>query len=163
MNFSQITEDDFIENVNRINWKQFNGPEYYRPDEIITSLTNLVNLRSEDEKWNIYSDVLSAIGNDHAGTYYPVIIDILPLIIGLLKSSRHEPVRNCILEILSDWYYSFGPELGTFTTSNEKDLEDFVRGNIKQFITETKWNDSDRNMKLISDFNDYFAEEASAY
>jgi hypothetical protein len=90
-----------------------------------------------------------------------VIIDVLPLIIGLFKSSRCELVHNCILEILSEWYYSFGPELGTFTARNENDLENFVRTNIKQFITDTKLSDSDRNMKLISDFNDYFEEEAS--
>lgn len=160
MTFSQIGEDEFIDKVNQINWSQFKGSEYYTPTNIVTSLTNLINLRNEGEKWNVYNDVLFAVGNNHAGTYYPVIIDILPLTIRLLKSSQYELVRNCILEIFSEWYYSFRPELGTFTIKTEKELEDFVRTHIKYIITNSKWNDSERNIKLISDFTDYFNEEA---
>lgn len=159
MSFIQINENEFIGKVSQINWGQFKGPEYYNPNDIIISLTNLVNLRNEDEKRSVYNDVLFAVGNNHAGTYYPVIVDVLPLIIMLLKSSRYELVRNCILEILSDWYYCFEPELGTFTTKTAKELEDFVKTHIKNLVTETKWNESERNMTLILDFIDFFNEE----
>jgi hypothetical protein len=154
-----MSKDQFIHQVDQINWIQFKGPEYYRSDSIVTSLTKLVNLKSEDEKWNTYNDVLSTVGNNHAETYYPVIIEVLPLVITLLKSSQNELVRNCILEILSEWYYSFGPELGTFTLKTKDECEYFVRTHIKQLITDNKWNDSERNIKLISDFNDFFNEE----
>ncbi|MGG9963736.1 hypothetical protein [Ferruginibacter sp. SUN106] len=159
MTFSQISEAEFIGKINHINWSQFNEPEYYRPDNVVLSLTNLVNLRNEDEKWNIYNDVLFAVGNNHAGTYYPVITEVLPLVTRLLISSPHELVRNCILEILSEWYYSFEPDPGTFAIKTANELEYFVRTHIKQLITETNWNDSERNMKLISDFCNSFNEE----
>ncbi|GAB2814482.1 hypothetical protein [Ferruginibacter profundus] len=161
MTISQTNEAEFIDEVTHINWSQFKGAEYYQPRNVVLSLTNLVYLRNEEEKWHIYNDVLFALGNNHAGTYYPVIAAVLPLITKLLQSSQYELVRNCILEILSEWYYSFEPEPGAFTISTAEELEHFVRTHIRDLITETEWNDSERNMKLIADFCDYFNEETS--
>lgn len=155
-----MTEKDIINEVKSTNWKAYEGPKYFKPHKLVDALLNLVQLRREDYKWDTYNEILFAIGNNHAGTYYPAILAALPLLIKLLKTSKREAVRNCIFEIFSEWYYSFTAEVGADSQFTKKQVENFVRKTIKELIIGQKWNESKRNELLITNFMLYFNEEA---
>jgi len=86
---------------------------------------------------SISHDVLSAIGNDHGGTYYPVVCEALPFIFQVALFGNHLVARNSAINILIDLYY-FGPEA---TPDGEREkLLNFVRISIKTVISENRDN-----------------------
>ncbi len=58
-----------------------------------------------------YDDVLFALGNNHAGTYYPVAIPAIPFLREILECGA-EWSRVTVLDILIDLFCSFEPEPG---------------------------------------------------
>jgi hypothetical protein len=154
-------EKEMIEEIYETKWSAYQGPEYYNSDRAVNSLLDLVRLRFEVDKWAVYNNVLSGIGNNHAGNYYPAVLKAVPLLLQLIRKSEHELVRNCTLEIITELYCSFGPEPGTFTALTETELSDFVRSGIKQTIQDHIWEESERNKKLINELLEYFREEAN--
>ena len=102
------------ERLELINWEKYNGPKNYKWEEVPNSLLSLLELSEEKDNEPFYHWFLFVIGNNHRGTYYPVIIEVLPIIMEILFVNNKEVVRNCILEILTDLYMSFGPELGEY-------------------------------------------------
>ena len=52
-----------------------------------------------------------AVGNDHSGTYYPVLLGVLPFLDDLLRNCARWP-RETVLGFLTDLFYSFEPEIG---------------------------------------------------
>lgn len=159
VNYSDY-EKYLIDEIASIKWNEYNGPECYVPKEIQTYLTKLIQLRDENQNLNIYNAVMYAIGNSHAGSYYPAMLKALPIIIDLANHSKHEIVRNCILEMLTDWYYSFGPELGTFNKITETELRKFVNTTIINFIKQANKIESKRNKILIKDLYNTMQEES---
>lgn len=154
-------EREVIEKIYATKWSAYHGPEYYSADKVVNSLLSLVRLRYEVDKWQVYNAVLSGIGNNHAGTYYPAALKAVPLLLQLLRNSEHELVRNCTLEIITELYCSFGPETGSFTGKTATELTDFVRSDIKQAIQDNIWEESERNKKLITELLDYYSEEGN--
>ena len=164
--------NSFIENVNSVDWQKFDDDRYfrYRFDGINSfaqivpqSLIALALAERESEEGicqvagiipdlllnaSITSSVMFAIGNDHSGTYYPVIRSALPFIIQIALSGNHVVSKNCAINILID-LYNFCPEDG----SNE--LMEFVQKTIKDMIIENKESfhkfavDDVRNKSLI--------------
>lgn len=152
-------EKQVIAEIHSTKWDAFHGPEYYSPDKVVNSLLSLVRLRGEADKWPVYNAVLSGIGNNHAGTYYPAVLKALPLLLLLLRNCDHELVRNCTFEIITELYCSFGPETGTFKDLTGTELSDFVRTNIRHVILDNVWEESERNMILINELLAYFSAE----
>lgn len=154
-------ENQILHQINSTNWNEYDGPEYYNAGEIISVLTDLANVKTEKRNNRLYNDVLFAVGNNHSGTYYPVVLKALPVIMKIAEASSSEVSRNCTLKIISDLYCCFDPELGTYNKITVEELRSFVRTTIRHFVEEHKGIDSDRNMQLIADLMEFMREEES--
>ncbi|MCL2387992.1 MAG: hypothetical protein FWC89_10665 [Defluviitaleaceae bacterium] len=96
----------------------------------------------------ISNSVLSTIGNNHGGYYYPVAVDALPFIAEVALYGNHIVARNCAINILIDLYY-FCPDVGCddLMPIVRAEIENIVSENIANFI---KFADDDkRNTSLI--------------
>jgi hypothetical protein len=174
--------DRFIVNVNNVDWQQFDDAEYfkYRHDGINSFAQTvpqslialaLAELESKECIYQIagitpdlllnapvVNDVMYAIGNNHSGTYYPVIRKALPFIIQLALLGNHMVSRNCSINILIDLYY-FYPE----DDSNE--LFEFVRKTISDVIRKNREEfskfavDNKKNSSLIESLISIIDEE----
>ncbi|MBP6825557.1 MAG: hypothetical protein KA165_03260 [Saprospiraceae bacterium] len=148
-----------IEKIKNIDWEEYNGPEYFSPSEVIESLCHLVLLTEDHQKPDVYNSVLFAIGNNHAGTYYPVIREALHFILEVAVEGDSEVARNCALDILTDLYMSFVPDTDESTKFTAAELKGFVEKEMKgyepvflEILSAGK--DSERNLNLILDILD---------
>ncbi len=148
------------EKIKNIDWQKYNEhcPKYFDHKKIVENLIQLFNLKKEIENSETYNAVLSSIGNNHSGSYYPVVIEALPIIIEIAKNSNSEISRNCALEILSDLNYCFAPEIINNSKFSEKYLADFVADKTKEFLEIKNDNESKRNLILKSELIEYFEE-----
>jgi len=126
--------DKFIQEVNAVDWHEFGGSIYYKPEKVADSLIALAT--AENELNNIYFDVEFAIGNSHCGTYYPAVRKALPLIIDVALNSKYLNSKKCAIDILVDLYY-FCPECDDDRDS-EEELMKFVKKTIENMIVENK-------------------------
>ena len=150
--------------INRIDWKSFSGPEHYEPDRVSDALSNLISLKKESLSDKVYNNVLFAIGNNHAGTYYPAVQKALKYIIQTAISGNTEITKNCALNILIDLYASFYPEIGNYNLATIEELEQKVLNIIE--ASKEKFNnfinnelESSRNRQLAKELLDYIAEK----
>jgi len=149
-----------VEQIKSVDWDKFKGVEYYKPSDVGPALIALVNLVDENCNEDIYNQVLFAIGNNHGGTYYSAIQDALRFILITAIDGNSEVSRNCSLEMLTDIYCAFGPEL----TKETFHLYDKFQSNVKREIEEcysqllelaNSVNESQRNRKLASDLVEF--------
>jgi len=85
--------------------------------------------------FDVCHSVLTAIGNNHRGTYYAVVREALPFIMKVALSGNHLIARYCALEILYTLCIMFCPEDWSDEKRAEK-LELFVKNEVKNFILE---------------------------
>ncbi len=159
-----MNTEEVLNEIVREGWASFRGPQYYRPDKVADALTSLILLKHTSQENSVYNNVLSAVGNNHGGTYYPVAELALKYILITATTGNSEIARNCALDILFDLYATFVPEIGSYHSITEKDLE----RRVKQIIASSKgdFNDiisnsseSGRNKSLIKELLDCFEED----
>jgi len=169
----------FIESVNNTDWQRFDGAKYFQNRyDGVNSFAKivpqaLIDLALVDKESNelldmgflertgksradfianapICSNLMFAIGNDHAGEYYHVARGALPFILEVAVYGNHLISRTCAINILID-LYCFGPEGGS------DDLEVFVKTSIENAINMHRENFSIffasdmRNKELMKD------------
>ena len=175
----------FIVNVNNADWQKYDDAEYFRYDHggigsfsqavpptlIALALADeesddLLNMKMLKKRGISRTDFISnamidckvrfAIGNDHRGTYYPVIREALPFIIEVALYGNHVVARTCAINALID-LYGFEAE-GSFNPEGDADeLSEFVKKTIKDMVVEHRENfskfavDDIRNRFLIED------------
>jgi hypothetical protein len=93
-----------------IDWASFEGPKWYRPSEVPSSLRAMMNASSEEDARHAYNRVLSAVGNNHAGTIYPAAAEAVPFILETALRGTQWP-RWSALEVLIE-LLSFDAEPG---------------------------------------------------
>lgn len=120
------------EKIKSVDWRQYRGPEYYDPDKLVQALLQLSVFDESNAKNDLDNKVLFAVGNNHAGTYYPAILEAADLIIEMEKYSSLESVRKCANAILSNLYY-FEPELGTYDKHSAEDIFKFVKSKFSEY------------------------------
>lgn len=86
-------------------------PAWNQATTLADTLSQLASATTEQEAWSACGRLMYAVGNDHAGTYCPVILEVLPHLEQLLREDRPWP-RFAALQTLIDWYASFSPEPG---------------------------------------------------
>ena len=181
--------DKFIDDVNNADWQKFDDAEYFRDrydgidsfaqavppplialaliDKESNDMLNMKMLKKQGmsrtdfiSNATIESNVRFAIGNDHRGTYYPVIREALPFIIEVALYGNHVVARNCAINALID-LYGFEPE-GSFDPEGDADeLSKFVDKAIKDMVARHRENfskfavDDPRNKSLIEDLFRY--------
>lgn len=125
------------ERIKSVEWRQYLGPEYYNPEELVQALLQLSVFDESNTTHGLDNKVLFAVGNNHAGTYYPAILEAADLIIEMEKHSSLESVRKCANAILNNLYY-FEPELGTYSKHRAEEILKFVKLKLNEYADEPK-------------------------
>ena len=86
--------------VDARDWASFPGPLDYEPAAISRSLRALAATTAQTSE-AAYHGVLFAIGNNHAGTLYPVAPAAVPFLLGIVATGS-EWARWTALEVLID-------------------------------------------------------------
>jgi hypothetical protein len=98
-----------LENVDQIELSGRQKPRYAKPGEIAAALRALAFAESDDAAQVAYHRFLSAVGNDHDGSYFPVVLDAIPFLGEILTAGpRHARARS--LDVLIDLVGSFWPD-----------------------------------------------------
>jgi hypothetical protein len=123
------------ERIRSVRWEEYAGPEYYRPGELVEALIDLANFDQSRARHGLENKVLFAVGNNHAGTYYPAILEAADILIEIEQESGVPKSRKCAREILTDLYY-FSAEVGTYTGHSAEQIESFVRSKLESYADE---------------------------
>ncbi|MFL5577995.1 MAG: hypothetical protein ACJ79S_18735 [Gemmatimonadaceae bacterium] len=100
-----------LDDLDAVPWASLAQPEWNAPDAVPRALRRLAGAGSERESEAAYTAYLFAVGNDHAGTYYPVVLATLPFL-GAVLERGGEWAKRTALAALIDLTASFEPEPG---------------------------------------------------
>jgi hypothetical protein len=100
-----------LEGLDTVTWSAFAQPDWNIPDEVPRSLRALAASDSRQTADAAYHRLLYSVGNNHAGTYYPVIVPVLPFL-GQILTEGNDWARLATLDVLIDLLISFEPEAG---------------------------------------------------
>jgi hypothetical protein len=100
-----------LEDLESVPWRSLAQPNWNRGDSVPAALRGLGVCASESASGEAYHNVLYALGNNHAGTYYPVALAALPFLAEILEGGGPW-ARIATLDILVDLIGSFEPESG---------------------------------------------------
>ena len=95
----------------RPNFAAYPQPEWNSRTSIEAALSSMDEASTETESWAAYHKLLYAVGNNHAGTYYPVAIIVIPELGGKLGSGSKWTIHSAV-NALVDLCCSFQPERG---------------------------------------------------
>lgn len=93
-------------------WCDFAQPQWNGPETVARMLRRIVlEPDAFSRETDANNEALYAFGNNHAGTYYPVLLPAMPVLQSLVRSGA--PVQQRVaLCVLDDLYASFHPESG---------------------------------------------------
>ena len=100
-----------LEGLDSVAWSSFAQPDWNTADEVPRALLALAVSDSQQTADAAYQRTLHAFGNNHAGTYYPVVVPALPFLGQILAEGGDWP-RLATLEVLLDLLLSFEPAAG---------------------------------------------------
>jgi len=100
-----------LETLETIAWANLAQPASNATDEVPRALLRVAALRLEDDGSAAYHSFLYSVGNNHAGTYYPVIVQAMPFL-GEILVEGSDCAREVVLGALADLLNSFEPESG---------------------------------------------------
>jgi hypothetical protein len=110
----------------------FTQPEWNNAEALPAALDSVLSANNEQSSQEAYHRLLYAVGNDHAGTYHPVALGILPTLGQILRIGGPWP-QCTVLEVLIELYGSFQPEPGHGTFHGEP-LQQLVRSAISDLL-----------------------------
>lgn len=105
-----MNKTNLIDQIHAIAWDTYDQPAWNTSQSIIDALTSLMTVTDAQSSTSAYHNVLYAVGNNHAGTYYPVLIAVMPFLEQMAVEGTDWPQRAA-LSILDDLLASFSPEL----------------------------------------------------
>lgn len=124
-----------LRQIESIPWGRYAQPEWNESRSVAVALANAATATNATSCSAAYDRVLSALGNNHAGTYYPVVLAALPVFESLLTGPAHWPQRGALC-ILDDLFASFHPEPGFESVSLHgvlENVEDAFRAGVRAF------------------------------
>lgn len=121
-----LMNPEFERRVKETDWEQYVGPEHYYPDRVPTVLIALSKLDKTDKDDRLYNNVLFAIGNNHAGTYYPAILGALTFIEEIAACETRPFASRLANEILLDLLGPFCPDTDGYTKHSPTEIERYV-------------------------------------
>lgn len=86
-------------------------PEWNAHDAVDGAIQALTAAADEAEAMEAHDRLLWTVGDSHEGTYFPVVLVVLPALEGILKSGSHW-ARRAAVECLIDLGGSFIPAEG---------------------------------------------------
>ncbi len=97
------------------NYHAYPQPEWNDPGSVSAALGDVTQAHDKKSSSSAYNRLLYALGNNHAGTYFPVVLAVMPVLEEILRSGKPWP-QHTVLEALIDLLTSFQPDPahGTF-------------------------------------------------
>jgi hypothetical protein len=114
--------------------ESFAQPEWNGPDSVRWALRAVLGAHDQESATRAWHEILYAVGNNHSGTYYPVILPVLPILKDLLASGS-EWTRYTVIEAFIDLLAAFEPVPGFETVEMEGQaarLQDLVVESISE-------------------------------
>ena len=127
-------EEAIIDKINHIDWSKYSGVEYFEPKDVAKSLIDLILLNDAKQAEKVGNNILSTVGNNHAGTYYPAMIDAIDIIIYAALNAKNSVSSRCALAILEDIYASFEAEMGNYSSCTGTELDNLVSEKIEALL-----------------------------
>jgi hypothetical protein len=87
----------------------FPQPYWNNAQSVSAAFHSILNAKDEKSSIAAYHQLLYALGNNHAGTYCPVALAVLPVMERIVRDGEPWAQRS-ILEVLFDLSGSFQPE-----------------------------------------------------
>jgi len=119
-----------LEDRDSPNWDHYEQPAWNRAGEVPAAIRALADATDLD-RHDAYHRMLCALGNDHAGTYYPVVIPALTFLREILCGPSLV-ARLRTLDVLIDLVGSFDPD-PAYETIETAD----GRGSLKAIVRAT--------------------------
>lgn len=117
-----------LERLAEVDWSREAQPTWNAPDEIVRALRAIAEATAESRD-DAYSRMLYALGNNHAGTYFPIVLQVVPFLGEILRDGS-EAARLVTLDVLVDLLGSFAPEAGyevIATPDGDRSLRDLLK------------------------------------
>lgn len=122
--------------IQAIEWASFAQPEGNKPHTVVNSIAKVMAATDAASCSSAYDSLLCSVGNNHAGTYYPVLLATMPILQEILLDGRPWSQR-AVLCLLDDLYASFHAEPGyekiTIPGSGEQDVDAVFRQGMQSF------------------------------
>ena len=93
--------------------ESFSGPEGNSSERVAKALRGFQDVSDEVSSRASYNGFLSSIGNNHAGSYYPIILTAFPDLKAILSSGDRWP-QHSVIECMIDLVASFSPSQEVF-------------------------------------------------
>jgi hypothetical protein len=103
-----MTNTSLLEQIRDVNWANFAQPEWNKSGDIAHAFDLVLAANDATSSQNAYNQIMFAIGNNHAGTYYPVIVPALPFMAEIMNNENLW-ARATVTSALAD-LYGFEPE-----------------------------------------------------
>lgn len=120
MLFTEMDMNDAIKRrISSVRWSEFPQPSWNKSGSIECALNDLVDGLS-----SAYDDLMGSICNNHAGTYYPVLLGVIPFLADVIVCGGENSQRLALC-FVDDLFASFHPEAGYEKISlDDKGMQD---------------------------------------
>jgi len=98
-----------LDSIGQLNLAGYPQPSSNGRSAIIEALNRVIAECEEDSSNTAYNQFLFAVGNNHAGTYYPVVLAVIPVLGDMLRDGSLY-ARSWVLNVLIDLCGPFVPE-----------------------------------------------------
>jgi hypothetical protein len=98
-----------LETVDQIESSTRQRPADARTGDLAAALRALAFATSDHAAQDAYHRVLFAVGNDHRGSYFPIVLDAIPFLGEILVAGTRR-ARARTLDVLIDLVGSFAPD-----------------------------------------------------
>ncbi len=119
-----------LRQIETVSWSAYAQPEWNKPHSVPSALSKLFDASDAASCSTAYEGLLYAIGNNHAGTYYPVLLAVMPFLEQAVMDESLWPQRAA-LSVLDDLFASFRPEPGyesaTLQGADSQEIEPVFR------------------------------------
>ncbi len=126
-----------LDGLENVRWDLEAQPPSNAKDEVTNALRAL-SAASPETSDEAYSRMLYALGNNHAGTYYPVALAAVPFLGAILREGC-PTARLRTLDVLIDLVGSFAPEPGfevVETSAGRRSLNDVLKDKVLEVATQ---------------------------
>ena len=126
-----------LSELKQVRWDSFAQPSENAPDAVPSALRALADT-AEPNDFTSYNRLLFAMGNNHAGTYFPVVLPTIPFLVEILSQGRLAG-RLRALDVLIDLVGSFQPEQGfeqVATPQGQRPLRRLLVETVREQVAE---------------------------
>jgi len=121
--------------LDSIPWASLAQPAGNDASTVPNVIRALAAAASTEDAQRAYNDFLYAVGSNHAGTYFPVVLHALPFLAEILRSGQ-PLAREAILDVLIDLVGSFEPDAAHEVITTESGAPAFLSQLVFQCISD---------------------------